>query len=370
MAPSTHRAPASDADPAAADSAPAATAPRPGRRAALRHPLVRHGLWAVAALAAVAALTAATGPVTDLRVANVGLHLLAVAGLQFLVGTSGQVSLGHGAFMFVGSYAMALLVVNVPAMPLAAGMAAACAAGCLAGLVVGAATARLHGPYLAGATLMLAVGLPAIALRFPDLLGGANGLAFATIGAPPFLAGAVDDTQWRAIVVWTVALIGLVVLATASAGRLGRHLRALRDDAAAASLSGVPVGRARVTAFVISAGAGSLAGACQAYVLGTATPSTYGLSLSLVLLAALVLGGLGSLWGAFWAALAIVYVEVAGTELAHALDLSTDVRNNLPVVFFGAVLITVVLAWPRGVHGALSALGRHRSTPLKTGDSR
>ncbi|MDA2812284.1 branched-chain amino acid ABC transporter permease [Nocardiopsis sp. RSe5-2] len=334
------------------------------------HPLLRHGLWALAALAAVALLTAATGPVTDLRVADVGLHLLAVAGLQLLVGTSGQVSLGHGAFMFVGAYTMALLVVNLPAVPLAAGMAAACAAGCLAGLAVGAATARLHGPYLAGATLMLAVGLPAVALRFPDLLGGANGLAFTAIGAPPALSGLVDDTQWRALVVWTAALLGLVVLATATRGRLGRHLRALRDDPTAAALSGIPVGRARVTAFVISAGAGSLAGACQAYVLGTATPSTYALTLSLVLLAALVLGGLGSLWGAFWAALAIVYVEVAGTELAHALHLDTDVRNNLPVVFFGAVLITVVLAWPRGVHGALAALGRRFRTPLQTGEAR
>jgi branched-chain amino acid transport system permease protein len=360
MAPSPRRgAPAADApaDPGAprpAATAAAPDAPRPGRRAL--PPIVRHLLWAAVALAAVAALTSVTGGLTDLRIAAVGYHLLAVAGLQLLIGLSGQVSLGHGAFMFVGAYTVALLVLHVPALPLWLGLLVTVAVSCAAGVLVGAATARLHGPYLAGATLTLAVGLPALAVRFPDLLGGANGLAFSTRGAPPALAGVVDDGQWRALVVWTTVLIAMVLIATISGGRLGRRMRALRDDEAAAALAGVPVGRTKVVAFVVSAGAGGLAGGCQAYLLGTATPGTFTLALSLSLLAALVLGGFGSLWGAFWAALALVYVEVGGTELAHALDLDTDVANNLPVVFFGVVLIVVVRVWPQGAHGAVRLL--------------
>jgi len=146
------------------------------------------------------------------------------------------------------------------------------------------------------------------------------------------------------------------VLATLSRGRLGRRLRAIRDDEAAAAMAGIPVGRTKVTAFVISAGCGSLAGACEAYLLGTATPSSFSLALSLSLLAALVLGGLGSLWGAFWGALALVYLELAGKELADLLGLSSSVADNVPLVFFGTLLIVIVMAWPMGIHGALSRL--------------
>ncbi|TDQ45742.1 branched-chain amino acid ABC transporter permease [Actinorugispora endophytica] len=320
--------------------------------------LPRHLLAALAALALVAVLTSVTDGLTALRVANVGYYLLAVAGLQLLVGFSGQISLGNGAFMFIGAYTTALMVLYTPMAPLAVVMLAAVAAGCLAGMLVGAATARLHGPYLAGATLALAVGLPAVALRFPDLLGGSNGLFFSLRGAPPALSGLVSDSQWKALVVWFVVLLALVVLATTSRGRLGRRMRAIRDDEAAAATAGIPVGRTKVVAFVISAGCGSLAGACQAYLLGTATPSSFTLALSLSLLAALVLGGLGSLWGALWGALALVYLELAGEELAHAMGLGSNVANNAPVVFFGVILIVIVMAWPLGVQGALSRLGR------------
>ncbi|KUP97229.1 branched-chain amino acid ABC transporter permease, partial [Thermobifida cellulosilytica] len=171
------------------------------------------------------------------------------------------------------------------------------------------------------------------------------------------LSGLLTDNQWKALVVWLTVLTALVVLATLSRGRLGRRMRAVRDDESAAAMAGIPVGRTRVTAFVVSAGCASLAGACEAYLLGTATPSSFSLALSLSLLAALVLGGLGSLWGALWGALALVYLEAAGRELADLLGLGSSVADNLPPVFFGVMLVVIVTAWPTGVHGALRRLG-------------
>lgn len=335
-----------------APKAAPSTRPRPR----IRPVLLTHLAAALLALLGVVALTFLVGPIEQLRIAKVGYLMLAIAGLQLLVGASGQISLGHGAFMFIGAYATALTVLHAPMVPLAAIMVLTVVVGCLAGIVVGAATARLHGPYLAGATLALAVGLPALALYFSDILGGSNGLLFKMRGAPPELAGLVTDNQWKAWVIWFTVLVALVVLATLSRGRLGRRLRAIRDDEAAAAMAGIPVGRTKVTAFVISAGCGSLAGACEAYLLGTATPSSFSLALSLSLLAALVLGGLGSLWGAFWGALALVYLELAGKELADLLGLSSSVADNVPLVFFGTLLIVIVMAWPMGIHGALSRL--------------
>ncbi|MDA8371190.1 MAG: branched-chain amino acid ABC transporter permease [Nocardiopsaceae bacterium] len=319
--------------------------------------LARNLLAAAAALLGIFLLTSVTSPITDLHIASVGYYMLAVAGLQLLIGFSGQISLGHGAFMFIGAYTMALLVLHQPMLPLWLNMAATVVVSCVAGVLVGAATARLHGPYLAGATLALAVGLPSLTVRFPELLGGNNGLSITTRGAPPALSGLITNSQWHAVVVWLTTLIGLVILATISSGRMGRRMRAIRDDEAAAALAGIPVGRTKVIAFVISAGCGGLAGASHTYLLGTATPSSFALTLSLSLLAALVLGGLGSLWGALWGAIALVYFELWGTELAHSLDLSTNVANNVPIVLFGVLLILIVLIWPQGLHGMVRRLG-------------
>ncbi|WP_150241649.1 branched-chain amino acid ABC transporter permease [Nocardiopsis quinghaiensis] len=348
----------------AATPANPSAAPSEGRWRSLPSPL-RHLLLAALGLAAVTVLLFVTGDLTALRVAAVGYTMLAVAGLQLLVGGSGQVSLGHGAFMMIGAYTMALLVLYQPMFPLSVNMLIIVVVAVVAGIAVGAATARLHGPYLAGATLILAVGLPGLTHRYHDLLGGSNGINVRTAGAPPLLQGLVTDSEWKALVVWTVVVVGLAVLAVVSTGRLGRRMRAIRDDETAASMAGIPVGKTKVVAFVIASAAGGLAGGLQAYVLGTATPSTFTLALSLTLLAALVLGGIGSLWGALWASIAIVYLEIWTSDLAGSLGLSRDAENNLPVVFFGVVLILVMRFWPLGIHGALQRLAL-RIRPTKS----
>ncbi|HEV7648148.1 MAG TPA: branched-chain amino acid ABC transporter permease [Actinophytocola sp.] len=316
--------------------------------------LTRHALLGLLALAGIVVLTSVVDPYTDVQIATVGYYLVAVAGLTLLTGTNGQISLGHGAFMFIGAYTVALLVIHVPTFPFWADLLLAAAAAGLAGALTGAAAARLHGPYLAGATLALAVGLPAITQRFPDALGGSNGLAFTVQSLPTGLAGTVPQTRWQAWVVWTTALLLLVLLANVVRGRFGRILRAVRDDEVSAALAGIHIGRTKILAFLLSALCGGLAGGLQAFLLGTAAPGSFTLALSLSLLAAMVLGGVGSLWGALWGALALVFVPQWADDLTKALDLGTDVAQHLPIAVFGAVLIAVVLAFPQGIHGGIN----------------
>jgi len=318
--------------------------------------LVRHLLLALLALAAVVTLSIVVDPFTNVRIATVGYYLVAVAGLTLLTGTNGQISLGHGAFMFIGAYTVALLVIHVPTFPFWLDLLLAAVAAGIAGALTGAAAARLHGPYLAGATLALAVGLPAVTQKFPDALGGSNGLAFTVHSLPAGLVGTVPETRWQAWVVWVTALLALVLLANVTRGRFGRMLRAVRDDEVSAALSGVHIGRTKILAFLLSATCGGLAGGLQAFLLGTAAPGSFTLALSLSLLAAMVLGGVGSLWGAFWGALALVYVPALANDLTHGLDLGTDVAQHLPLAVFGLVLIAVVLVFPRGIHGTVTRL--------------
>jgi branched-chain amino acid transport system permease protein len=318
--------------------------------------LMRHLAGAALAMLVVVALTLVTDPFTNLRFAMVGFYLIAVAGLALLTGLSGQISLGHGAFMFVGAYTVALLVLHQPALPLWFDLMAASVAGGMAGLLAGAAAARLHGPYLAGATLALAVGLPAVTQRYPEVLGGSNGLSFTTPGPPAALGDGFATTRWQAWVVWFTVLLALVVLANLTRSRIGRNLRAVRDDEVAAALAGIHVGRTKVLAFVLSSACAGLAGGLLAYVLGTAAPSSFGLVLSLSLLAAVVLGGMGSLWGALWGALALVYMGVWADATSESLHLSADLANNLPIAIYGVILIAVILGFPQGIHGGLRRL--------------
>src|SRR5580700_11470531 len=195
----------------------------------------------------------------DYQIAEVATEVTAVAGLTVLTGLSGQISLGNGAFMAIGGYTTALLLMHLN-WPFFAALVASGAVAVAAGAVVGAAAARLRGPYLAGATLMLGVALPAIAYAWPATFGGDQGLnvVFTT---PAFLGANFPLTRWQAWVSVAVALVTLILLANLQHSRIGRNWRAVRDDEVAAALDGINVAAARIRAFVVSATSAGLAGA-------------------------------------------------------------------------------------------------------------
>jgi branched-chain amino acid transport system permease protein len=136
---------------------------------------------------------------------------------------------------------------------------------------------------------------------------------------------------------------------------MGRAFRAIRDDEIAASLCGYSVARVQLTAFVFSAACAGLGGAMLAVVLQLAAPGAFQLQLSLSLLTAIVVGGLGSLAGAAWGAAFLVLLPGWSNDIAHSFSLSTRVSSNLPLAIYGAVLIAVMLAWPTGIQGGVRA---------------
>ncbi len=148
-----------------------------------------------------------------------------VAGLTLLIGTSGQISIGHGAFMAIGGYATALIF-NHLRWNLILILVAATVAAALTGGIVGVAAARLHGPYLAGATLMLAVALPSLANRYQGVFGGDQGLSFF-VSTPGFLGNHVSLARYQAWLAAIGALVTLVLLANLDRSRVGRSWRGL-----------------------------------------------------------------------------------------------------------------------------------------------
>ena len=137
-----------------------------------------------------------SGFVDELRVyqgASIAVYVIAISSIILLTGYSGQVSLGHGALMAVGAYAAAVLRVEFN-VPIILCFVAAVLAAAVGGALLGAAAARLSGPYLAGTTLALAIGLPSLANQF-SILGGEQGLAF-DVGFPPLALGE-EFTQYK-----------------------------------------------------------------------------------------------------------------------------------------------------------------------------
>jgi branched-chain amino acid transport system permease protein len=306
-----------------------------------------------------AVLLLASELISDYRntqLATGAYYFAALAGLTVLAGHSGQVSLGQGALMAVGAYTVALLVGN-EGWALLPALIAAVVVTLIVGVPVGVAASRLRGPYLAGATLALAVGLPALADRFPGTFGGENGLTINPPTPPSFLGAGFDLFRWETWIACAGALVVLFVLYNLVHSGIGRSWRAVRDDEIAAALCGVRVGRTQTLAFIVSAGCAGLGGALLAAAVDQlASPGAFTIQLSLFLLAGVVVGGLGSLAGAAWGAALLVFLPNWTNDLAHSFSLPMKVSANLPLAIYGLVLMGAMLLWPSGIQGGLRAL--------------
>jgi branched-chain amino acid transport system permease protein len=324
--------------------------------ALLQQSLPRHLAIAVAAGIALYLITLSLSSYDNLQLATMAYYFCAVAGLTVLTGQNGQISLGHGALMGVGAYAT-VKIDDAVSWPLAVVLLAAALVTAATGALAGAAAARLRGPYLAGATLALAVGLPALATRFSGFLGGSNGLTVAPPIPPASLGATFPLERWQAWIACLAALVVYVLLANLVRSGYGRAFRAVRDDEVAAQLVGLHVARTQIAAFVVSAACAGLAGGLLVVVTSLVAPGAFPLSLSVALLTAVMLGGAGSLTGALWGAAALVLIPTWADDASNAMSLSANVKANLSLAIYGAVLIGVMLAAPGGIQGALRGGG-------------
>jgi branched-chain amino acid transport system permease protein len=326
------------------------------RRLLDRFTLVRALLLVVLGAVVLGVVSDFLGDYDNLQLAYGAYYFCAIAGLTVLAGLSGQISLGHGALMAVGAYTVALLVGN-EGWALFPALAAGTLMTALVGVPLGAASSRLRGPYLAGATLAFAVGLPALADKFPSTFGGENGLALGNPPTPPSWLGAnFSLQQWDAWVACAGALVVLFLLYNLVHSGLGRSLRAVRDDEIAASLCGLRTERVQTLSFAVSAGCAGLGGGLLCAVEQLAAPGAFQVTLSFYLLAAVVIGGLGSITGAIWGAALLVLLPGWSNDLGNAFSLSQNVQNNLPLAFYGVVLIAAMLVWPSGIQGGVRAV--------------
>ena len=281
----------------------------------------------------------------------IAIYFVAILGLNILTGYTGQISIGHGAFMAIGGYATVIMshdhhVNLIATLPISFAVTFAC------GVLVGIPALRLSGVYLALATFALAVSVPQFPLKFSKFLGGSNGLQ-------------TDHTVshlWLYGVSWASAAILFVAGWLLLRGRIGRAFRAIRDSEVAAASSGVSLPIYKTFAFGVSAAFAGVAGSL--FVLATngfAQPNEFGILLSLKILIGAAVAGLGSLWGVALGALFIGLLP----EISASVPLVGSSHGQ--DVAFGLIVILIMMLLPNGFAGLLARLESRFKTAIKSG---
>jgi len=284
-----------------------------------------------------------------MRLAAVGAYVVAVLGLDVLVGQAGQVSLGQGAFMAVGGYTTAILVAHhgvrdLWTIPIAGLVAAA------VGLALGIPALRLRGATFALGTFGLAIAVPAILVRFDHFTGGRAGLSLAG-------SRTVSDADALYALTWVVAAALFLAVWGLLASRFGRALRALRDNERGAAASGIGRSRYGLAAFALASAYAGVAGALLAIDAGGVRPGTFPILLSFYLLAGAVAGGIGSIWGALLGALLVEFAADLVGAFPHV-----GAAEAGPATFaLGALVVLLMLGVPPALR--LAALLRDRAKP-------
>lgn len=275
------------------------------------------------------------------------IYTTALLGLNVLTGFSGQISLGHGAFLALGGYAAAVLM-NSAHLHYGLAIAGAAVVCLVLGFLFGLPALRLEGHYLALATFALAMATPQLLKHdlLAPLTGGVQGLSVSAPTAPFGLP--LSPEQWLYLLALLVGLAAYVLACNLTSGRTGRAVVALREQPTAAAAMGIDVKFYKAIAFGISAMYTGVAGALSALAVQFISPDSFGMFLSITLLVGAVVGGVSTLSGALWGAIFIQLVPNAAEQIS----------KSAPWLVYGMVLLVLVYLAPSGAAGLLQRLRR------------
>ncbi len=303
-------------------------------------------------------------PFRTFQAGRFGVWLIILLGLNLLTGCSGQISLGHGAFVAVGAYVAAILMTQYGAHVILAVLAAGLFTGAV-GFLVGAPALRLTGPYLAIATLAVVIALPQIIKHdlVSDWTHASQGINFYEAGTPPRTPGMLEDTvnkdQWLYYCTIVPALIMTVLAWNITRSRLGRAFIAIRDTEVGAQQMGIDVALYKMTAFGVSSFYAGIGGGLFVFTEAVLGPATFDIVMSLTMLAVLVLGGMASILGSiFAAAIMTMRIEIVDT-IVDLIPKGEEFRiDALRGAIYGGMLIFAIILGPLGLAGGIRELGK------------
>jgi len=281
---------------------------------------------------------------------EMAIAVIGALGLNLLVGYTGQISLGHGAFLAIGAYTTALCADNlglpfVVTLPLSGFMAA------LLGMIVGVPSLRLKGLYLALGTLAFGFIVEYVLFHW-DIAQGDMGLSVKPISV---LGVSITKEQHFFYVAVGFAFLATLCAKNIVRSKIGRSFIAIRDRDIAAEAMGIPLAKYKIMAFAISSFYAGIAGALTAHYQKWIVPGSFDLSLSIAYIAMIILGGLGTILGAVLGAILI-------TGIPHGIVLVTDILKesypklsglivDLKLGIFGLIVVLALSFEPQGLAG-------------------
>ncbi|MGB6894471.1 MAG: branched-chain amino acid ABC transporter permease, partial [Dehalococcoidia bacterium] len=299
-----------------------------------------------------------------------GVWIIILLGLNMLTGYSGQISLGHAAFVAVGAYVAAILMTQYDVQVILAVVAAGVFAG-VVGFLVGVPALRLTGPYLAIATLAVVIALPQILKHdwVSDWTLASQGINFYEHGTPPrtpeMLEDRVDTDQWLYYCTIVPAIIMTVLAWNITRSRLGRAFIAIRDTEIGAQQMGINVALYKMTAFGVSSFYAGIGGGLFVFSEAVLGPATFDIISSLTMLAVLVLGGMASVLGSIFAAgIMTMRIEIVDT-LVKLIPFGEELRiDALRGAIYGGLLIVAIIMGPRGLAGGIRELAKVKPSAI------
>jgi branched-chain amino acid transport system permease protein len=292
-------------------------------------------------------------------VANyMAINILVAIGLNLLVGYTGQISLGHAGFFAIGAYLTTILMAKAH-FPFLLALPAAAVCAALFGFLLGLPALRLEGPYLSIATLGFGLTVTRVIGRI-EFFGGRQGLHTPDLTIGPWHLNSDRDFYYLLI---TILLIMTLAARNIIKTKVGRAFIALRDADIAAETMGVNLMLYKTLAFAISAFYTGLAGGLYAFVLRFIEPELFSLLMSIMFLAMVVVGGLGSIFGSIAGACLLSWLDL---ELRNILSIpylgqwlealsrsyfSITGVSNIQFILYGLIMVLIMLFEPLGIYG-------------------
>jgi branched-chain amino acid transport system permease protein len=276
----------------------------------------------------------------------VGLNTIVVVGLNLLIGFAGQISLGHAAFYGMGAYLSAILTTTYHFPPWPAMVIAMLATGVVA-YFVGYPSLKLRGHYLVMATLGFSIIVNIFMVELDKITGGPSGFP----GIPNLSIGKLifDNDFKNFYLIWTFAFFSILVSLNLVNSRVGRALKAIHGSEVAANTLGVDTDKYKTKVFVLSAIFASLSGSLYAHYLTFISPRSFDFYYSIQVVTMVIVGGMGSIWGAFF-----------GAGLLTVLSEILHVAEKYNIIVYGTILTLVLVSLPEGVIVGLYNFYRRR----------
>lgn len=292
-------------------------------------------------------------------VANyMAINILVAIGLNLLVGYTGQISLGHAGFFAIGAFTTTILMAKVH-FPFLLALPAAALCAALFGFLLGLPALRLEGPYLSIATLGFGLTVTRVIGRI-EYFGGRQGLHTPELTIGPWHLSSDRDFYYLLI---TILMVMTLAARNIIKTKVGRAFIAIRDADIAAETMGVNLLLYKTLAFAVSAFYTGLAGGLYAFVLRFIEPELFSLLMSIMFLAMVVVGGLGSLFGAIAGACLLSWLDL---ELRNILSIpyiggwlealsqsyfSITGVSNIQFILYGLIMVLIMLFEPLGIYG-------------------